>query len=280
MWTESIIVAIPEQGKDLSQAQNYRPISLTCCICKLLEKIINIRLCWYLERHDIINQHQSGFRHNRSTTDNLVQIETEIQQSLVRKQHFVAVFFDQQKAYDTSWRYGIIERLHNIGMRGNLPIFLKNFLNNRKIRVRVGNILSEEKDVTEGIPQGSVLSCTLFMIAIDGICNVIPQNIGKTLYVDDFTIYTSGANSNMLERRLQTAITNLENWCNRTGFTFSASKTVSLHICHKKNCPKFSLNLTLYNTPIQSVDSFRYLGVIFDKSLTWRPHLIELKKKL
>ena len=150
---------------------------------------------------------------------------------------------------------------------------------NRRIKVRVGSSLSEEKLVEEGIPQGSVLSCSLFMIAINDICDAIPEYVQKTLYVDDFTIYASGAVTGMVERRLQMAISSLEKWCDTTGFVFSAPKTVSIHICRKKNCPKLNPNLSLYNNPITTVEEARYLGVIFDKSNTWKPHISRLRTK-
>ena len=276
-WTLATIVAIAKPGKDQSNPQNYRPISLTNCLCKLMEKLINVRLVWYLEQNKIITNFQSGFRANRSTTDNLVQIETAIQHSLDNKQHFIAIFFDLKKAYDTAWKFGILKKLHDFGLRGNLPLFLRGFLSNRRIKVRVGNSYSDEKAVIEGIPQGSVLSCTLFMIAINDICDGIPNNVNKTLYVDDFTIYAAAATTRMVERRLQVAMSNLERWCNGTGFQFSVAKTVSLHICRKRNCPKISPNLSIFETPIASVDQVKYLGVIFDKGLTWKPHISQLR---
>ena len=278
-WKTAIIVAIAKPGKDQSNPQSYRPISLTNCLCKLLEKIINVRLIWFLEYNNLITNLQSGFRSNRSTTDNIIQLETAIQKSLHNKQHFIAVFFDLQKAYDTAWKFGIIKKIHEYGLRGNLPIFLRNFLSNRCIKVRVGGCLSEDRPVEEGIPQGSVLSCSLFMIAINDICDAVPENVQKTLYVDDFTIFASGNVTSMIERRLQVAISNLEKWCGTTGFTFSAPKTVSIHICRKRNCPKFNPNLSIYNNPITTIEEVRYLGVIFDKSNTWKPHISNLRTK-
>ena len=159
-WSSAIIIPIPKPGKDHTDPNNYRPISLTNCLCKLLEKIINHRLVWFLENNKLINKYQFGFRKIRSTTDNLIILENEVQQSLNARNHFIAVFFDIQKAYDTAWKYGILQKFHQYGLRGSLPNFIKGFLLNRSIKVRVGNSLSEEYAVDEGIPQGSVLSCT------------------------------------------------------------------------------------------------------------------------
>ena len=96
-----------------------------------------------------------------------------------------------------------------------------------------GHILSIKKTIEEGAPQGSELSCTLFSIAINKICKDRPSTVQCSLYVDDFALFASGSSTHMIERRLQTAISKLEAWCMKTGFQFSQSKTVSLHVCRK-----------------------------------------------
>ena len=88
---------------------------------------------WYLERNKIIENTQSGFRQNRSTTDNLAKLENDINLTIDNKKHTIVVFFDLQKAYDTAWRYGVIKKLNSWGVEGNLLIYIKNFLTDRKI---------------------------------------------------------------------------------------------------------------------------------------------------
>ena len=110
-------------------------LTLTSCICKTLERMIHERLVWYLETNNIITEFQSGFRHQRSTNDHLVRLETIIREAFIKKEHLVAVFFDLEKAYDTTWKYGIMNDLHEIGLKGRLPIFVQNFLSNREFKV-------------------------------------------------------------------------------------------------------------------------------------------------
>ena len=100
-WELATIIPIPKPGKDHAEPKNYRPIALTSCICKTLERMINTRLVWYLEFNNLISPVQSGFRSERSTNDNLVRLETFIRDAFVKKEHVVAVFFDLEKAYDT-----------------------------------------------------------------------------------------------------------------------------------------------------------------------------------
>lgn len=276
-WRTAIIIPILKPGKNPQETTSYRPISLTSCLSKLLEKILNIRLMWFLESNNLISEIQAGYRNNLSTTDLMTRLENDLQNEIYNRKHTIAVFFDIAKAYDTAWRYGVLSKLHEYGLRGNLPIFISNFLKNRKINVRIGNTLSNDYILEEGIPQGSVLSCTCFMIAMNGIANHVPRNVKSVLYVDDFTIYASGSDTEMIIRRLQKAINNLESWANETGAQFSVNKTKSIHVCRKRNCPKTNNFLTINGTNIECVDEYKFLGLTIDKSLTWRPHIQKLK---
>ena len=124
IWSISVVVAIQKPKKDATDPQNFRPISLTNCLCKLMEKIINTRLVWYLEKNNLISEYQSGFRASRSTADNLIQMENKIHFTLENRLHLIAIFFDLTKAYDTAWKHGILIKLHSYNLRGNLPVFI------------------------------------------------------------------------------------------------------------------------------------------------------------
>jgi hypothetical protein len=172
---------------------------------------------------------------------------------------------------------GVLQTLCNCGLRGHLPTFVSNFLAERHIQTRVGSCLSAPVTVTCGIPQGSVLSCTCFILAINSIVDTLPQLVKSTLYVDDFTIYSSGFTPRTVERRMQLALNHLQRWSDTTGFTFSPEKTVSMHICRKRGCPKLAHNFTLSTNNIVCVDQYKFLGVIIDNSMTWRQHITALR---
>ena len=141
-WKTNIVIPIAKPQKDSYDPKNYRPISLASCMCKLLEKMVNVRLMWYFERNGQINTAQCGFGKNKNTADALIQFELDIQAAIARKQHTVAIFFDISKAYDTAWRRGVIQTLHECGLRGHMPVFVSNFLVGRRICVRIGKVLS------------------------------------------------------------------------------------------------------------------------------------------
>ena len=277
-WRLATIIPMPKPGKDHAEPTNYRPIALTSCLCKTLERMINKRLIWYLESSNLLSWYQSGFRAGRSTNDNLVRLETFTRDAFVKKEHVVAVFFDLEKAYDTTWRYGIMKDIHKLGLRGRLPTFIESFLADRTMQVRVGSTLSDLYDQEQGVPQGGVLSTTLFNIKINDIIKCLDNLTDCSLYVDDFCISFRSKSMRRIERHLQQNLNKIEHWATKNGFKFSKSKTQCVHFCQ---LPKQHDDpvLTLYGSPIPVVQEYKYLGLIFDKKLTFIPHIKYLKAK-
>ncbi|GBM88353.1 putative RNA-directed DNA polymerase from transposon X-element, partial [Araneus ventricosus] len=114
-WREAVVIPIPKPGKDPQVPNNYRPIALTSCLCKLMERMVNSRLVHCLEESGLLSKFQSGFRHGRVTIDIVLQLETVIRDAYVTKKHLVSVFVDMDKAYDRTWRYGILKDMYNMG---------------------------------------------------------------------------------------------------------------------------------------------------------------------
>ena len=114
-WREAVVIPIPKPGKDHSAV----------CHCKTMERMINARLMWSLESQGLLSEKQCGFRKNHSTLDHLVRFETFIRNAFVKKEHVLTIFFDLEKAYDTTWKHGILANLWNLGFRGHLPRFIQ-----------------------------------------------------------------------------------------------------------------------------------------------------------
>ena len=277
-WREALIIGIPKPGKDHFNPVNYRPIALTSCICKTVERMVNERLIWYLEKNGLISKFQCGFRANHSTVDHLVRLETFIRNAFTNNEHLVAVFFYLQKAYDTTWKHGIMKDLYNMGLKGHLPMFISNFLNNRTFQVIYGTTFSDIYTQEEGVPQGAILSTTLFNIKINNIIKAIQPGVECSLYVDDFLIIYSSKSIADIERKLQLTINKIYSWTFENGFTISQSKTVAMHFCHKR---KFHLDPELHigNNPIKFVKENKFLGLIWDTKLTFKAHVKYLRQK-
>ena len=132
-----------------------------------MERMVNDRLVYYLETKGLINVYQSGFRRGRSSMDPIVCLEHDIRKAQVNKETVLAVSFE--KAYDMVWKQGFLIKLKQLGIRGRVFYWVKDFLSERKIAVRINGILSTQYEVENGIPQGSIISPLLFSIVINDI---------------------------------------------------------------------------------------------------------------
>ena len=232
-WRIRIVLSFLKPGKDPSDVRSYRPFSLTSCVSKLLEKMVNTRLVLVLESKELLPNQQNGFRKMRSTQNCLENVTSNILSALNQKNIALCVSFDIEKAYDKTWRYHILKTLKDLEFKGNLPKFIENFLVRRFFKTKIGVTLSFDHIQEQGVPQGSVISCTLFSLALNGILSVIPNNVSGSLYVDDLLIYSVGNYQTALERRVQLAINHVNNWATSHGFKFSTAKTVSI-LFHRK----------------------------------------------
>ena len=206
-----------------------------------------------------------------------MRFETYIRNAFAKNEHVVSIFFDLEKAYDTTWKYGILKDLFDMGLKGRLPTFISNFLSDREFKVRVNSTLSDPFEQEMGVPQGSILSVTLFSIKINSLAQVLKDNIDGSLYVDDFLICYRGKNMNNIERQLQLCLNRIEKWAMENGFKFSTAKTVGMHFCNKRKMHP-DPELTLYNNPIKIVKETTFLGLIFDSKLNFLQPYQNVKK--
>ncbi len=145
-------------------------------------------------------------------------------------------------------------------------LFLFNLFSYRSFRVQISSSISSSFIQYEGVPQGSVLSTTLFLIAICGIVSTLPLGVRSSLYVDDVAIYSSGPSLPALHTLIQSAISTTSSWATTHGFRFSPTKSYS--IIFTRSFKPLPPPLTLYGTPLQYHSSGKFLGLLFDSRLT------------
>ena len=163
-------------------------------------------------------------------------------------------------------------------LRGRLLLFIKNFLSERKIRVRVGTSLSDFYGQEMGVPQGSILSVTLLVVKINSITSCIKNGVDKSLFVDEFGVSYRSKHMHALERQLQLHLNRIEDWADKNGFKFSQSKTVCVHFCQRRGLHPDHY-LVLYDNPIPVKKETKFLGILLDSKLTFVHHIKGLKKK-
>ncbi len=285
-WRESLIIPILKPNKDPRYANNYRPISLTNVMCKIMEKTVNTRLTWFLESTNVIHQQQNGFRKGRSTENCLITMESAIQEAFNNKQHFVAISFDLEKAYDTAWRINIIKEAIKATIEGNMLHFLHNFMSERTFKVLVGCSKSDQHSLDNGIVQGGILSCNLFLLAINKFPKYVQSPVKCIGYADDWTIFMAHESMEVIQLNMQDSVDSLTKWTDQIGFRFSQNKTLMTHFCRLRltKTPHLDPLISIHGVPIRNTTELRILGLTFDKRLSWENHItstrLKVKKKL
>ncbi|CAL4072958.1 unnamed protein product [Meganyctiphanes norvegica] len=280
-WKHSLILPIPKEDKEPTNPDSYRPISLTSCISKAAEKMVNNRLVWQLETTNKFSPTQSGFRKGRSAEDLIINLEHQIRSCLVNRRVNVTVFFDLKQAFDTVSHNHLLLKLAESGIKGRLLRWIQQFLKNRTYEVLVDDQKSCRKESKRGVPQGSILSPSTFALLMAEIPHL--ARVCTMEYADDVAISIT---ADTLEEACEiavNAISSLEEWAQKWQLTFNPSKTCAM-VFTKKKIPKDADDnpilptLTLNEENINWVQTFKYLGMKLDgPTLTWKEHVNYLR---
>ena len=184
----------------------------------------------------LLLEKQCGFRKNHRATGELVhhvRIETFIRDAFVKKEYILTIFFDLEKAYDTTWKHSILADLWDCGFRGHLPRFIQSFLSESSFRVRAGFTLLELHKQEMGVLQGGILSPALFSIKINNIIKAVLKGTDCSLVMDDFALCVCCKSLNRVERAMQLCINSIQDLVSENSFKFSFSKTVCIHFRHQ-----------------------------------------------
>lgn len=229
-WKESIIRLIPKSGKSSDQALNYRPISLQEVPGKILERIINTRLRYHLEDNNQYHPNQFGFRQDRGTTHALALITESIAQYKAQKGQCHLVLRDITKAFDKVWHLGLKYKILHL----NLPVvsekLLCDFLDDRTARIKVGSYIGDQFNLSCGVPQGSVLSPTLF---ITYTRDLPPPSMGSYIaYADDVTQITGyeGRSKQIMNRKTERDIEKINYFENKWKIKTNLNKFTPLRL--------------------------------------------------
>ena len=187
IWKIAHVTPVYKNKGNAEDVNNYRPISVTSGVCKLLEKIIVKHIHNYLVENKILYQFQSGFQAGDSTTNQLVEIYNTIVSNLDKGKDVRFVFCDISKAFDRVWHKGLIYKLSLFGIPHQISNWVENYLLDRKQRVVLDGFTSTLGSTTSGVPQGSVLGPFLFLLYINDISTNLVNNV--RLFADDTSLY-------------------------------------------------------------------------------------------
>ena len=273
-WKNATVVPLLKPGKPEGDPGSYRPISLTSCVCKVMERVLNSRITWHLETRNLIPKHLAGFRPGKSTFDQISALEFAVRDGFSKNLVTVAAFLDIAKAYDATWIQGLILKCARKGIKGRMLGWIRAFLTNRTAVIRVGAALSKPRWILAGVPQGAVLSPTCFNIMMADFPLPSPET-RVLIYADDVALYTSGKNPEEAERLLNPLLRKLEKWGDKWRLTFAPEKSAAVTFSRRKKV-KGEAELFIKGHRIPTVSEFKFLGVWFDKKLQWKQHIERL----
>ena len=186
-WKKAHVIPVYKKGSKI-KATNYRPISLTSTVVKILESIIRTELFDFLLENNILNHQQHGFVCNKSCLTNWLETFEDWTSAVDQGYGVDVVYLDYSKAFDSVPHRRLISKLEAYGVRGNLSLWLSNFLTNCFQRVVVNGSQSDWVNVQSGVPQGSVLGPLLFILYVNDVPDLIESNL--KMFADDTKIYS------------------------------------------------------------------------------------------
>lgn len=271
-WKLANITAIFKKG-DKSDPSNYRPVSLTSILSKVMEKIVRENIMKHMSYNNLFSKKQYGFLPGRSTVLQLIQVLDEWTESIDRGWAVDVAYCDLKKAFDTVPHRRLLEKLRAYNITGELLYWIKSFLCGRKQCVIVNGEKSEMKDVLSGVPQGSVLGPLLFVIYVNDLVEEI-KNSSIFLYADDTKLFKEIKCKEDCEA-LQEDLQRMEGWSRKWLLKFHPQKCCFMRIGRtKEEIFKYRMEEEL-----KEVNSEKDLGVVIDNGLSFDEHLAEKVNK-
>ena len=220
---------------------NYRPVSILCCISKVFEKMMYSRLLDFLNTYKILVEYQFGFRKQHSTYMALLALMDELTKALENKDYVVGIFLDFSKAFDTVNHIILLHKLYHYGVRGSALLWFESYLSGRKQYVTYNGVASTVKTIECGVPQGSILGPLLFLIYINDLAKV-SKNLMSILFADDTNMFNKGKNPMEIQTTINTELEHVSLWLKVNKLSLNIKKT---HFMVFSNKPTYNLNLDI-----------------------------------
>ena len=287
VWDAAEVIFLRKPGKDsYANPGSYRPICITPYIGKLLEAIIALRIEQLLIQTNQQDPDQEGFSKSKNTIRYLNKLNLEIMADKEKNLTILCIFIDFEKAFDSVWKRGLIVKLNQLGIKGKILELIKNFLFTRKVGLNVNGEKGNPRQTSEyGLPQGSVLSPTLFKIFVGDFVAELENQEQITLFkfADDGTIKISSETSEKCLSALEEVLRCLENWAKKWRMVYNCDRNKTEIICFhnaERNKDLIPEEFQLGGKTIYRVSKTKVLGLTIDENLTYVPHSQQVLKGL
>ena len=273
-WKNALITPVYKKG-NVHMASNYRPVSLTCVACKLLEHIVCSHILTFLESHSLLTPLQHGFRKGHSCESQLLITLDDFFTAYDNYTQTDVGVLDFSRAFDTVPHERLLGKLAHYGIQGQTNDWIRAFLTGRQMQVVVDGEQSGSAPVLSGVPQGTVLGPLLFLIYINDMPDVVSDGTFIRLFADDCLAYRrilTAEDQAILQRDLES----LHQWTIRWGMKFNPGKCNIMHLARRKALTKL---YELCGVVLETVDSAKYLGVVVSDDLLWHKQVCAVAKK-
>ena len=271
-WKTANVTPAYKKGSK-NKAANYRPISLTCICSKMMEHIMVSQINRHNKAHNILVSYQHGFRDKLSCDTQLIKFVEDLHSGTTASGKTVDVIaMDFAKAFDKVSHLLLLDKIHVYGVRGKNHKWIRNWLVGRTQQVVLDGTSSDTCPVSSGVPQGSVLGPTLFLMYINDIGDEITSSI--RLFADDTILYRSIKTITDAEV-LQADLNKLIKWSEKWLMEFHPDKCKHLKVSRARSPLQTSYHLD--GVPLENVSSLKYLGVTFSSNLKWDKHVSNVR---
>lgn len=273
-WKKYQIMFIDKTGKE-----KVRPIALSSCLGKILERLINERLVWWAEKNNKIEKEQNGFRRGKSCLENISKITTDIKNSLNKNEYTLVAYLDVKSAYDNVQHNILLKTLGRLNCPTNITKYVDKWIKSRVTEFIISKNQTETRTIHKGLPQGAVLSPILYTLYTHDIQKNIPEDIKITKFADDIAVYVSSPNRAANKTKIEVAINTINNNLEEIGLELSAKKTVLVEY-NKYGIQDKELSIKVKDVVVKNEKEAKFLGIWIDNGLKYRKQIEVVRAKV